>query len=246
MTTQTHTQTYRKTAIAVGILYIIATAVSLLSSALANGALDAPDYLARAGADGDRLIAGALLLIAGGVACVLIAALLFPVLRRFGEGAALGLAGIRILEAVTLFVSALSMLLLVSAGRDFAAAGGSAAAAGLVSSGSLLHALNEWAFPLNPIVFGLGGMLLYGLLYRSRLVPRWLSVWGLVGVVLVFAYGLLRMYGGGSMALAVPIGVQEMVLAGWLIVKGLDFSASRRAELPARVPASVELAGGAS
>ena len=246
MITQKHTRTYRKTAIAVGILYIVATVVSLLSTALTSADLEAPDYLARAGAHGDRWIAGALLLIAGGLACSLIAALLFPVLRRYGEGAALGYAGIRVLEAVTLFVSAVSLLLLVSAGRDFVAAGHSAASSGIAASGAVLLALNEWAFPLNPVVFGAGGLLLYGLLYRSRLVPRWLSVWGLGGVMLVFAYGVLRMYGGGSMALAIPIGVQEMVLAGWLIVKGFDFSASRQEGLPARAPAAFELAGGGS
>jgi hypothetical protein len=246
MTTQTHTQTYRKTAIAVGILYIIATVLSLLSTALTSGDLDAADFLARAGAHSDPLITGALLLVAAGVTCVLIAALLFPVLRRFGEGAALGLVGIRVLEAVTLMVSAVSLLLLVSAGRDFAAAGQSATTSGIIASGALAKGLNDWAFPLNPIVFGMGGVLLYGLLYRSRLVPRWLSVWGLAGVVLVFVYGLLRMYGGGSMALAVPIGIQEMVLAGWLIVRGFDFSAAGREALPARVPARLEVAGGRS
>ena len=88
MTSQPHT--YRKTAIAVGILYIIATAFSLLSTALTRGALDAPDYLDRIAASADQTIAAALLLIACGVSAALIAALLFPILRRFGEGIALG------------------------------------------------------------------------------------------------------------------------------------------------------------
>ena len=227
MNTQTHT--YRKTAIAVGILYVIATAAALLSTALTGGALDAPDYLTRVAAQSEQMIAGALLLIAGGISVVLIAALLFPVLRRYGEGIALGYVGVRILEAVTLLVGVVSLLLLVSVSREYVRVGaGAPAAAHLGSSGTLLQALNEWAFPLNPVVFGLGGLLLYFLLYRSRLVPRWLSVWGFAGVGMVFAFGLLRMYGGGSVALALPIGVQEMVLAGWLIFKGFDRSEGRR------------------
>jgi len=227
--TQMQTPTYRKTAIAVGVLYVIATAASLLSTVLTGGALDAPDYLTRVAAQGDQMITGALLLIAGGLSVVLIAALLFPVLRRYGEGIALGYFGVRILEAVTLLVTVVSLLLLVSVSREYVRVGaGTPAAAHLGSSGALLQALNQWAFPLNPIVFGLGGLLLYVLLYRSRLVPRWLSAWGLAGVVSVFAYGLLRMYGGGSMVLAVPIGVQEMVLAGWLIAKGFSMPETRR------------------
>jgi hypothetical protein len=227
MNTQTHT--YRRTAVAVGILYVIATAAALLSTALTGGALDAPDYLTRIAAQRDQMISGALLLIAGGIAVVLIAALLFPVLRRYGEGIALGYFGVRILEAVTLLVGVVSLLLLVSVSREYVAAGaGAPAAAHLGSAGTLLQALNEWAFPLNPVVFGLGGSLLYFLLYRSRLVPRWLSAWGFAGVGMVFVYGLLRMYGGGSMVLALPIGVQEMVLAGWLIAKGFSLPESRR------------------
>ena len=223
-----HTPTYRKTAIAVGVLFVIATAASLLSTALTSGALDAPDYLARIASQADQVIAGALLLIAGGLAVVLIAALLFPVLRRYGEGIAVAYVGVRILEAVTLVVSVVSLLLLVSVSREFMRVGaGAPAAAHLSSLGTLLQALKDWAFPLNPVVFGLGGLLLYFLLYRSRLVPRWLSVWGFVGVGTVFAFGLLRMYGGGSVVLALPIGVQEMVLAGWLIAKGFDVSANR-------------------
>jgi hypothetical protein len=131
--------------------------------------------------------------------------------------------------------------------RDFVSAGaGSAAASHLSSAGTLLLALHEWAFPLDPIVFAIGGLLLYTLLYRSRLVPRWLSVWGMAGAVLVFAYALLRMYGGGTMLLAVPIGVQEMVLAGWLIARGFDVHASRREALQPRVSGELGLSGSGS
>jgi len=219
--------TYRRTAIAVGVLYIIATAASLLSTALTSGAMDAPDYLTRVAAQGDRIVAGALLLAAAGLSVVLIAALLFPVLKRYGEGMALAYVGVRILEAVTLIVSVVSLLLLVSVGREYARVGAAASAAAHLSSlATTLQALNDWAFPLNPIVFAPGALLLYFLLYRSRLVPRWLSVWGFVGAATVFAFGLLRMYGGGTVLLALPIGVQEMALAGWLIVKGFDMQAS--------------------
>ena len=85
---------------------------------------------------------------------------------------------------------------------------------------------------MNPFVFGVGAVLLYSLLYVTRLVPRWLSVWGLVGAAAVFAFSLLMFYGGGTKLLAIPIGVQEMVLAGWLIVRGFDVSALASAAEP--------------
>jgi hypothetical protein len=78
---------------------------------------------------------------------------------------------------------------------------------------------------LDPFIFGIGALLFYGLLVRARLVPRWLSLWGLAGAALVFAAGLsalLSTFGALQYALAVPIGVQEMVLASWLILVGFN------------------------
>lgn len=215
---------YRKTAVAVGVLYILATAMALLGSALTSGVSGAADHLAELAGSGDRFVAGALLAVASGLCVVVLAGLLFPILRRRNEGAALVYFGVRILEAVTLVVSAVATLLLVTVGRESLA---SEAAAGspLRTTAALLQGLHEWAFPLNPFVFGLGAVLLYSLLYATRLVPRWLSVWGFAGAAAVFAFSLLRFYGKGTVLLAVPIGVQEMVLAGWLIARGFDVSA---------------------
>jgi hypothetical protein len=232
-------KTYRKTAVAVGILYILATAFALLGSALSKGITGAADHLGELAASGDRMVAGALLAVAAGLCVVVLAGLLFPVLRQRNEGAALAYFGVRILEAVTLIVTAVTTLLLVTVGRE-SLASGVAAGSSLRTTAALLQGLHEWAFPLNPFVFGLGAVILYVLLYQTRLVPRWLSVWGLVGAAGVFVFSLLMFYGGGTKLLAIPIGVQEMVLAGWLIVRGFDVSAltsqaaKRRDAAPAR------------
>ena len=81
------------------------------------------------------------------------------------------------------------------------------------------------------IVFNLGALMFYYLLYQSKLVPRFLSVWGLVGVTLSLAAGLLAMFGlvillsTISILLVLPIALNEIVLAVWLIVKGFNSSA---------------------
>ena len=215
-------KTYRRTAVAVGILFILATATSLLGTALI-GSLSAGQLAQLAGRQ-DRLITAALLELAAGISVLLIPALLFPVLKRYNEGLALGYFGLRLFEATTMMLSAVSVLLLVTLGRQSVAAG-TALDPSLRAAAALALGLHDWAFPLDPVVFGLGAVLFYSLLYSARLVPRWLSVWGLVAAVVVFALGLLRMYGGGTLALAVPIAVQEMVLAAWLIVRGFDTQA---------------------
>jgi hypothetical protein len=217
-------------------MFIVATVASLISTALTASVLDAHDYLAQVSANDTRLIVGALFLLVAAISVLVIPALLFPILRRQNEGLSLGYFGIRILEAVTLIVDAISVLVLVTLSRDYVAAG-SPAASPLRTSGDLLQGIHHWAFPLNPIVFCGGALIFYTLLYQSKLVPRWLSVWGLLGAVLVLAFGLMRMFDAGSVLLALPIGVQEMALAAWLIVKGFDASAVASLTVHGDVPA---------
>ena len=78
------------------------------------------------------------------------------------------------------------------------------------------------------LTFSLGGLMYYVVFYRSRLIPGWLSAWGIVGVVLLMVAAVLIIFGvisptsPGQIVLAVPIAIQEMVLAVWLILKGFD------------------------
>ena len=84
---------------------------------------------------------------------------------------------------------------------------------------------------LGYTVFCLGALMLYYLLYESKLIPRWLSVWGLIGAPIMLAAGLLPLLINEdptsmlSMALNFPLALQEIVLAVWLIVKGFNTSA---------------------
>jgi len=81
------------------------------------------------------------------------------------------------------------------------------------------------------LAFSVGGLMYYLVFYRSKLIPTWLSAWGIAGTVLLMVAGVLVVFGvigplsAGQVGLAAPIGLQEMVLAGWLIVKGFNQSA---------------------
>jgi len=215
----------RKTAVVVGVLFIAATVLSLISTSLTGSVIGAPDYLVNVSANANQVIVGVLLLLAAALSVVLIPAMMFPILRQHNEGIALGYLGFRVIEAVTLAVDAISLLLLISLSREYVRAGVTAASY-FQTSGALLLAAHDWAFPLNPIVFGLGALMFYYLLYQSKLIPRWLSVWGLIGAPLVLLLGLLGMFGDIVIYLALPIAVQEMVLAIWLIAKGFNPTAT--------------------
>ncbi|UCC54211.1 MAG: DUF4386 family protein [Anaerolineaceae bacterium] len=92
------------------------------------------------------------------------------------------------------------------------------------TSGTLLNAAEDWSSIVENFPYGLGALILYVLLYQSELIPRWLSVWGLAGAALMLVMGLLRLYGKPVVYLAIPLILNELVLAGWLIVTGFNSS----------------------
>ena len=92
------------------------------------------------------------------------------------------------------------------------------------TSGALLLAGKDWSSIVENFPYGLAALFFYYMLYQSELIPQWLSVWGLIGAILMLAMGLLRMFGHPVVYLAIPIILNELVLAVWLIVMGFNSS----------------------
>jgi hypothetical protein len=96
--------------------------------------------------------------------------------------------------------------------------------------GDLLLTMSDVAgFVFGVIAFCLGASMYYVVFYRTRLIPRWLAIWGLIALVMLLSAVLITLFDGEPFAvsgnlilLALPIAVQEMVLAVWLIVKGFN------------------------
>jgi hypothetical protein len=115
--------------------------------------------------------------------------------------------------------------------QEFALAG-APGASHFQTAGTLFLAARDWVFLLGSgLVFSLSALILNYLLYQSKLIPRWLSGWGLVGVALGLAAYLNQFFSASASASSgielghIPIFLQEMVLAVWLIVKGFNSSA---------------------
>ncbi len=92
----------------------------------------------------------------------------------------------------------------------------------LQALGTLLLKTVDRISQVSVFVFSIGALMIYSVFYQSKLVPRWLSVWGLIGGILYSSVPLLTMFGYAWEALYAPLALQEMVLAVWLIVKGFD------------------------
>ena len=207
-----------------GVLFIIATVVNLLGAAVRPG-LTGTDYLGRLAAEPDRLAAGSLLLLIAAFACAGIAVAMYPVLKRTDTGLALGSVVFRTVEAVMYAVAIVSLLSLSTLGQASVAAG-AADGTTLGVIGGLLLSLREHATLVGVFAFCLGAFLYYTAFFRSRLIPRWLSGWGIAAIGLLAAAGVLALFAGRPVTeyvpLALPIFLQEMVLAVWLIARGFS------------------------
>jgi len=219
-----------------GSLFIVATVASLLSTGLLNPVLSSSDYLSKIAANQNQVVLGALCQMVAAFASAGIAISLYPVLRKHREGLALGAVGLRVVEGVLYIASALAVLLLLSLSREFVTASG-ATASSFQTTGTLLKALRDQSGLAGSQAFYIGALLYYVIFYESKLIPRWLSGWGVVGVALGLVASVLVMFrvigymSTAHVGLNLPIAVQEMVLAVWLIVKG--FNSSKAASVPA-------------
>jgi hypothetical protein len=224
--------THRKNAIVAGVFYIAAT-VAPISTIFFVGFLGGgiqgepiPDYLVEVSANENQVAIGMLIELIWALVVVGIPVMLFPIFKKHDEASALGFFALRFIEAISTIVHALILLTLLTLSRE-AAKAGVPDASYFQTTGDLLLGAREWAFLIGSgLVWSLSAVLLNYILYRSKLVPRWLSVWGLAGAVLSFANYVPEFFGIASIEpLFYPIAVQEMVFAVWLVVKGVNMSA---------------------
>jgi hypothetical protein len=161
-----------------------------------------------------------------GFALAMVPVLLFPIFKKYNEALALGAVVFRgALEAFSYIAIVICWFLLLKLSQEYVQAGAPQVSF-YQTLGTMILAAVDRIGQIMTIVFSLGALMIYTLFYLSKLIPQWLSVWGLVGAVLYMAVPLLALTGLVWEILYAPLAVQEMVLALWLIVKGFDSSAT--------------------
>lgn len=219
---------YRGNAISVGVLFIVCSVASLLSVIPLGTTLDDADYLSELAGLDSEVVMTALIELVWAATAAGIAIGLYPVLRTHSRAAALGSVAARVVEGVFVLIGTLSLLALLTVSQQSLAAG-STAEPSFQPVGDALVALRDWAHGfILPLSLAIGALLYYFVLFSSRLLPRWLTGWGLVGAALLVVStvlaGLAQDFGLATVntVLNIPIGLQEMVMAVWLILKGFD------------------------
>lgn len=227
---EAHVRSGRRTAWIVGALFLFSNLTFLVGAfAFVEPLLAAPEYLSLVSASRSQVIVGVLLELVNGVAYLGIAVLMYAIFRHRFRSLALAYVAFRIVEFIMQSLSDLSPLALLTLSEEFVLAGAPADSAFQVA-GTLLLAQRYWAFQMVSLTLALGALLFYTMLYRTRLIPRWLSVWGLLGAVTVLTTTMLEIFAlevstALGVALGVPMLLNELFLGLWLIVKGFNPSA---------------------
>ena len=217
----------RKIAVITGVIFIIATVLPILASSLVT-VLTGADYLTQLSAHTNQVAAGVLLILIGYFACAGIAVVMYPVLKKWNAGLALGSVVFRTIETAFYMVGLMSLMSLLTLGQRFTTAA-AADRTSLQAIGNLLVSIRDYAALLAVFAFCLGAFMYYYLFFQSRLIPRWLSGFGIVAIILMMTACVLSLFSGNRITsyipLVFPIFLQEMVLAVWLIAKGFNPSA---------------------
>ena len=225
---ETHMHSNRMTAVTAGILFIIATVTNVVATQLSSPLLNDSSAMIRIAANSNVVNGGAFLELIAAGACAGIAITLYPVLRQWNAGLALGSVVFRTIEAVMYTIGVVSLLSLLTLSQQFTRVTASDRTS-IQATGDLLLAMHQQVVVPAVLAFSLGAVMYYVVFYQSRLIPRWLSGWGIAATILSAAACLLAWFNQNPVVtytiLWLPIAVQEMVLAVWLIARGFNASA---------------------
>ncbi len=221
--------TYRKSARIVGVLFILTMIVGMLDAYLVAPVLSSPiiDF----SLNKNLMISGAILILVLSLGIVGIAIMLFPVLKRYNQTVAFTYLSFRILECVFLIVGAIIYLFLLELSQAYIKAG-TPNDLYLQTIGTLAIKLRYDTYQIAMLILGVCSLMLCYLFFQSKLIPRWLSVWGFVGYALLLSSAILDLLnvidtvnGAGIVMYFPGLLFELIVFPTWLIGKGFHFTA---------------------
>src|SRR5215210_1897772 len=216
--------TYRTTARIVGVIYLAGMLVGIGGVVLFQSILSAPDPLSAVSANSMLLGIGAVLWLMAVVGDAAHGVLMFPVLKPHNERIAVGYLAFRILDAVFIAAMTLFILIQIPIGSEYLKAGADASYLQALSNVFMQAQLDAYNFGMTAL--GVASLMLCYTLYKAKLVPRFLTVWGLVGYAIILCGSVLEVLGFDLLSIhTIPGGLWEVFVGVWLIVKGFDPSA---------------------
>ena len=201
----------------IGALFIAGFVVYGAGFGLTSSVIGAPDLLSTISAHQDTLVLGAFLMLLVAPVDVGKAILFYPIVENHGKRTALAYLAAMIVEVVLMTLGALCLLMLVPLGQSAVSSGVGQAL------GSLLTETNAMAYQISQLSLAIGAFFLCWLLYRTRLIPRWLAGLGVISYALHATGAIAEIFGTPiSLVLLIPGGIFELAVAFWLLFKGFN------------------------
>lgn len=215
--------TYREISIVTGVLYIFGLVAGVLSVA---HAVDDSDYLTKSALHAKQVYKAACFQFLMAIFYIGVAIVLYPVLKTYNEILATGFLGFRIVAVIFLLTGVIILLLILKLSQEYVKVGSSDLSS-FKRAGDLLKTGRDLINHVCMVItLCIGGIMLYIIMLQTGLIPAWLSVWGLFGSSMAILASILVMVKNmeilkpAYIMLNIPIALQEMVFAVWLIVKG--------------------------
>jgi hypothetical protein len=221
-------KTYRLNSIMTGALYILGTVAGVLSVVTVGGFPD-ENSMNHIVADPWPFIPGAFLILIMGFSLAAMTIFIYPLFRKDSEPLAMGMVLFRgAFEGTWYILTALTWVTLSVLGKEIASSGVDSAT--LQTVGVIILQVSDKLGNIGTIAFIIGATCLYTSFYRTQLIPRWLSVWGLIVVAPYLAVDLFGFFGSTLSLdfLYAPLAIQEMVMGLWLVIKGFNMDALKK------------------
>jgi hypothetical protein len=215
----------KKISILYGVLIIAGIISGILNSV---PAIEYPDYLTKLSSIKTQILIAVFFQFVMASVYVCIIVLLYPIVKQYSERIALGYFAFRLIGAMFLFIGIISLLLLLLLSQSFNSSGNPSLSY-FQTIGELLRNGRDWMNHIGMILpWTIGGFLLYYSFLKMKIIPVWLSIWGIVGSVLVLIGTILLMFDIIKIVtpiyfiFMIPTALFELILAIFLIVKGFS------------------------
>ena len=216
---------YRITARIVGIIYILGFVVGIGGEMLIKSVLNKPDYLSIVSANSMTIAIGALLWMMAVLWDALHGVLMFPILKLHNKRIAVGYLAFRIMDATFIAIMVLFILLQIPLASEYIKAVAPHTTY-LQSLSAVLTQGSLYSYNIGMMTLGISGLMLCYTFYKTKLIPRILAIWGLVGYAIIFLGMASEIMGSGlSLISSLPGGLWELFIGFWLIFKGFNTSA---------------------
>jgi len=219
----------RNIAILVGILFIVQMITAVISiQFILDPILKDGNFLSELASNTKMTTFGMLLELICGISVFAIAVLLFPILKQFNERVAIWYVGQRVTELVCFMVSGIVILTLLKISQDILNKSIVESTHLKTIANTLLNVRVNIQI-ISLLIYCFGAWSFYGLLYYSKIIPRFISVWGLLGVTLLFIEVLSNTFdiSVGGILIMIPLGLNELFLGFWLILKGFNINIAK-------------------